>query len=135
MFEDEFSFDLKFLQHDTTLLTWCNEVINSAIRPYVRNVIDAKYFAEILHSHRNKQLDLLIKEEKIDWRCSKIFLASSPEHVTTPLLKQHYQSFKLKCFMRELPTLSILKTRRPDLYNNPDWTCLSCHEEETLDHL
>ena len=48
---------------------------------------------------------------------------------------QHYRSFKLKCFMKELPTLSILKTRRPDLYNNPDWTCLFCHEEETLDHL
>ncbi len=53
---------------------------------YVRDIIDAKHFAEILHSHRNKQLDSLIKAEKIDWRCSKLFLASSPEHATTPLL-------------------------------------------------
>ena len=87
------------------------EVINSAIRPYVRDIIDAKHFAGILHLHRNKQLDSFIKKDKIVWQCSKLFLASLPDHVTTPLLMQHYRSFKLKCFMKELPTLSILKTR------------------------
>jgi hypothetical protein len=31
--------------------------------------------------------------------------------------------------------LGILKVRRPDLYNNPEWSCLNCQHEETFDHL
>src|SRR5277367_2148378 len=36
---------------------------------------------------------------------------------------------------QELPTLSKLKVRRPDLYNNHNWHCCFCKEEETFEHL
>jgi ribonuclease HI len=45
------------------------------------------------------------------------------------------KAFCVKKFLNELPTLEILKIRRPDLYKK-DLKCIRCHKEnETLEHL
>jgi hypothetical protein len=35
----------------------------------------------------------------------------------------------------ELSTMDRMKTRRPDLYNSPEWHCILCNEEEDFTHL
>jgi hypothetical protein len=45
------------------------------------------------------------------------------------------KSFKVKCLTQELSTIDQMKIRRPDLYNNSNWHCILCSEEETFNHL
>ncbi len=56
------------------------------------------------------------------------------DRATTSFTQHHRWAFKFKLFMKELPTLTQMNQRRPDLYKKT--TCVLCSKEaESHEHV
>jgi len=136
--------------HHLPLLKWTHTVVESPPRSFMKSCYQVKYFNDFINLTRNNRSFSLTQLDQICWHTTKQFVTFTEDSTSTSFIDSLHVQFKVKCFTSLLPTLNELKVRRPDLYNNHDWTCFNsshmkhfdgsirltrCRAEETADHL
>jgi exonuclease III/ribonuclease HI len=135
-FEEEFTMDFHSFLPNSFSLIWEDIIVDFPIRSFIKETCQAKHFDEYLSASRNKKVKKLTQQGSINWTVTKLLIQYHDSPVnSTSFDKSSMKSFKVKCLSEELPTMVILKKRRPDLYNNHSWTCCNCREEEDFSHL
>ena len=101
--------------------------VEASSRRCIKSLYEAKHFFQILHLQRNSDIHLLTEQHHIHWSATSFMLnhnTTAKDKASTSFPQHRQRSFKYKLFCTELPTLSRMRSRRPDLY--PVDTCLSC---------
>ena len=104
-----------------------NLTLEASSRKSIKTLFEARQFSNLLQLQRNSDLQLLTEHHHINWSAISFMLNynfSDNDKSSTSFKQHRLRSFKYKIFSQELPTLSRMKLRRPDLY--PSETCLSC---------
>ncbi len=113
-----------------------NLTLETSSRGCVKHLFEAKHFHQLLQLHRFSDILVLTEAHHIKWSATSFMLnynVTESDRASTTFEQQRRRSFKYKIFSDELPTLTRLMTRRPDLY--PNDVCLSCHRRsESQDH-
>jgi len=110
-------------------ITCDNLTLEASSRKSIKAICEARHFSLFLLLHRNADINLLTEHHHINWSATSFMLNSNTfetDKGNTSFAQYRQRSFKYKIFSDELPTLSRLKRRRPDLY--PSDTCLSCSQ-------
>jgi len=119
------------------VLTCDHLIIEKSSRKCIKQIFDAKAFYDTLQLGRHQDIKTLTELHHINWPATNFMLnynASEQDKAATSFPQHRQRSFKYKLFSEELPTLTQLKIRRPDLY--VDDKCLQCqYRPETQEHL
>src|SRR5277367_3315848 len=129
-----FDFDFSFLPDTYHILSWSSIPIEIYPRKFLRHYTQAITFNRFYSAHRHSNFQVNVTRNVINWPLSHVICALN-NCVDTSFINSRLRSFQIKCAVEELPTIRILKLRRPDLYNH-NWKCCSCEiEEESFPHI
>jgi exonuclease III/ribonuclease HI len=131
-----FTWDYDAMQSLPYTLKWKTQLIDISPRVFAKQLCQAKNFNSLLNSKRNSRVKTQTRNSDIDWQStwSLVNFSNSPPN-TTSFEASNMKAFKVKCMFAELSTMDRMKVRRPDLYNNPEWHCILCNQEENFNHL
>src|SRR5581483_11293109 len=115
-----------------TMVKWSNVLIEKPHREFMKQLYQAKYFNRFMSLNRNARIMSLTVNDTIDWKLSFFFFNYNGNKLSTDFDSSGLKVFKLKCLTNTLPTLTVLKTRYPFIYNNYDWSCP--YNVETIDY-
>ena len=133
-----------------SIMKWGHNTIELQNRLFIKTMTQAQYFNQFLALQRNEKLYSLTVQDEIDWKSTFLYQKYNGPADETNFEMAGLKMFKVKCLTMTLPTISILKTRHPHLYNNHTWTCPNmvetteygnilvikrCMAEETFEHL
>ena len=102
--------------------------LEASSRQSIKTLHEAKHFYHLLQLQRNSDLKLLTEHQHINWNSTSFMLnynTSDKERGSTSFNQHRQRFFKYKLFSEELPTLTKMRLRRPDLYSSD--VCQSCH--------
>ncbi len=119
------------------VLAYDHLIVEASSRRSIKQLADAQHFHQYLQLQRNVDVLTLTELQHINWKATSFMLnysVTDNERASTSFSQHRMRTFKYKIFSNELPTLSRLKQRRPDLYTND--TCLFCQRHsESQEHL
>src|SRR5436190_8840585 len=115
--------DEKFSAHPP-LIKWAHTTLEAPHRAFLKNTYQASLFNELLNLNQYKELYHTFTNNSINWDISTQFVHTfNSDSLSTSFGDSAVKAFKIKTLSLTLPSLEILKTRYPHLYNNYEWTC------------
>jgi len=130
-------FNLTLIPTLRMIMTCDNLHIEMSSRKCLKHLSHANNFYQFLLLRRSTDLLLLSEQHCIQWTITTRMLNSNytdNDRATTSFTQHRRRAFKFKLLMQELPTLTQMHQRRPDLYRTT--TCiLCCKEAESQDHV
>ena len=116
----------------------CDDLkIEASSRRCIKHLSHAQNFHQFLLLRRAKEILVLTEQYHIQWSATTRMLNNNQtdnDRSTTSFPQHRRRAFKYKLFINELPTLTQLIKRRPDLYKKP--TCVLCNQEdESQEHI
>src|SRR4051794_15008896 len=113
--------------------TMTRSILEVDTRGFIHNLQQAILFEQFISLKRFTSLLPLHDSKNINWDCTLFCLQHDvlllPQQ--TSFIQNRSFTWASKLFLEELPLLTTLQKRRPDLYQ-ADWNCVSCsHAPET----
>jgi len=105
------------------MLMTCDDLeIEASSRRCIKHLFHAQNFSQFLLLRRAKEIYMLTEQHHIQWSATTRMLNNNQtdkDRSTTSFTQHRRRAFKYKLFINELPTLTQLNKRRPDLYKKP----------------
>ena len=117
----------------TCHLSWSDRLIEQPLRSFLKNTFKAHNFDQWTTNFSNIRLRAIqhLVHWPYTWSCLS-FHSSTPSSLFE---YNHFQSFKVNCLNKSLPTLEKLKITKPHIYK-ASWYCCKCNtSKETWFHL
>ena len=114
------------------MVKWSNIIIERPHCEFMKQLYQARYFNHFMSLNQNVTLISLTVNGTIDWKLSSFYFNFNGDKFSTDFESSGLKVFKIKCLTLTLPTLTVLKTRYPFIYNNYEWSCP--YDVETVDY-